>query len=307
MDSVLNQTYENIEIILVDDGSTDDTGKIADRYQTEYSGRLKAIHTENQGVTKARFEGILASHGEWIGFVDSDDEIEPDMYERLFKNADQCEADISHCGHKTIVNGGERIHEFYNTGRLVVQNREEGLKDLLQGRFEPSLWNKIFRRKMVVQVIQDNVISPDIKYNEDVLMNYYLFKLANKSVLEDFCGYHYIARTDSATRKKYSIKKMLDPIRVRKQILSDVSTEYKEIAEKNYLVACMNAYAVLNKQVDSDTDCEELKTVLETNQNKWHLLRKKDRIKLRILMTSPAFYNKLYDIFEKTLQKKQYE
>ena len=307
LDSVLRQTYANIEIMMVNDGSTDNTGAIADRFQTQYPDKLKVIHTDNRGVTMARFEGILASHGEWIGFVDGDDEIEPDMYERLYLNAAQYGTDISHCGYKTIVNGGERVHEFYNTGRLTKQDRTEGLRDFLDGKFEPSLWNKIFRRKMVLDVIQNNVISPNIKYNEDVLMNYYLFKSADSSVLEDFCGYHYLARTDSATRNQFNAKRVLDPVKVRGQILDDVSAEYKDIAERNYLISCMNAYAALYKRADYESDYKELKTILMTKRSKWHLLRKKDRTKLQIMMTSPDLYNKLYGVFERTLQKKVYE
>lgn len=307
LDSVLNQTYANLEIILVDDGSQDDTGRIADRYQEEHPDRCKVIHTENRGVTMARFEGIRASHGEWIGFVDGDDEIEPDMYERLYHNAIQYHADISHCGHKTIVNGGERVHEFFNTGKLLDQTGEEALQDLLLGKIEPSLCTKLFRREIVLKVLQDDVISPQIKYNEDVLMNYYLFKLSEHSVLEDFCGYHYIARTNSASRNEFRASKVLDPVRVRKQILEDVPEEYKDIAERNYLIACINAYAALYRKADHETDCKDLRMTIQENQDKWHLLRKNDRIKAKMLMISPGFYHCLYGIYERALQKKRYE
>lgn len=307
LDSVLNQTYANIEIVLVDDGSVDDTGEIADKYQELYPDKVKVIHTENHGVTMARFEGIKASHGEWIGFVDGDDEIEPDMYERLYNNAVKYGADISHCGHKTIVNGGERVHEFYNTGRLLKQNREEGLKDLLEGKFEPSLCTKMFRREMVVDMLRDNVIDPQLKYNEDVLMNYYLFKAAESSVLEDFCGYYYNARTDSATRNEFNAKKVLDPVKVRKQILNDVSAGLRDLAEKSYITVCMNAYATLYKHMDYETNYNKLKKILNEKRDKWYLLRKNDKIKLQIMMASPGLYNRLYRVFEKTLQKKQYE
>lgn len=307
LNSVLNQTYANTEIVLVDDGSVDDTGKIADRYQKLYPSKVNVIHTENHGVTMARFEGILASSGEWVGFVDGDDEIEPDMYERLYNNAIKYGADISHCGHKTIVNGGERVHEFYNTGLLVKQDRKEGLKDLLNGKFEPSLCTKIFRRDMVVNLIQDKVINLDLKFNEDVLMNYYLFKVANSSVLEDFCGYHYNARTDSATRNSFNAKKVLDPVQVRRQILGDVSKELRGAAEKNYLIACMHAYEDLYCLKDYDKECKELRMILRDNHEKWILLRKNDRLKLNIMMAAPWLYNRLYGVYARTLQKKQYE
>lgn len=307
LNSVLNQSYSNIEILLVDDGSTDNTGKIADHYQEVYSDRLKAIHTENRGVTMARFEGFNASSGEWIGFTDSDDEIEPDMYERLIDNAVKYDVEISHCGHKTIVNGGERIHEFYNTGRLEIQNKREGMKSLLNGQFEPSLWTKLYRRDLLSRVVQDKVINTSIKYNEDILMNYYLFKLAERTVLEDFCGYHYLARDDSATRKEFQKEKVLDPVKVRRQILDDASKEFKDIAERNYLTACMNAYEALYNHPEFVEDYKKLKKILNDNHDKWQLLRKKELLKLRILMKSPWLYHHLYLVYSNTLQKKQYE
>ena len=131
LDSIMNQTYQNIEIVLMDDGSTDLSGQIADDYSVQYPGKFQVLHLENGGVTRARLTGVAAANGEWIGFVDGDDVIEPDMYRRLLRNALQYGADISHCGYQTIVNEGERVHYFYNTCRLVQQDRISGLKDLL--------------------------------------------------------------------------------------------------------------------------------------------------------------------------------
>lgn len=307
LDSILSQTYPDYEIMLVDDGSSDRTGAIADQYHAQYPDKIKAIHTQNQGVTQARFEGVLASRGEWIGFVDADDEIEPDMYERLYNNAVRYGADISHCGYKTIVNGGERVHEFYNTGRLAKQDNKEGLRDYLEGKFEPSLCNKMFRREIMMKVIQSKLIGSSIKINEDVLMNYYLFKMAGRSVLEDFCGYHYLARPDSATRARFQESKVIDPVQVHEQILKDASEEYKDIAQKNYLTVCMHAYGALYKQKGCEYKSRELKQVLLENREKWNLLRRNDRIKLRLMMTSPGMYHYLYRFYARNLQKKQYE
>ena len=101
LDSILAQTYQNIEIIVVNDGSKDETGAIIDSYAAQ-NREIIAIHTQNQGVTAARLTGVKHASGEWIGFVDSDDEIEPDMYEMLLNNALQYEAEMSHCGDQKI-------------------------------------------------------------------------------------------------------------------------------------------------------------------------------------------------------------
>ena len=96
LDSILNQTYKNLEIIVVNDGSSDNTGEIIDKY-SEKDIRIKVIHKENSGVSSARNKGLDMSTGDYIGFVDGDDTLETDMYELLVSNAIKNNADISHC------------------------------------------------------------------------------------------------------------------------------------------------------------------------------------------------------------------
>ena len=316
LQSVLHQTYPNIEIVLVDDGSIDETGTIADQYAAKYPDELKVIHTENQGVTNARFTGIQVSGGEWIGFVDADDEIEPDMYERLYKNAVEYGADISHCGYKTIVNDGERVHEFGNTGRFIKQYGQEAVGDLLDGVFEPTLCTKLFRRELIESFFQNVRMDVSIKYNEDFLMNYYLFQKAQLCVLDDFCGYHYLARIDSATRNRFQARKVLDPVSVSETILSEIEKatgdpalqqKLLDKARRHFLKTCMNAYAVLHDMKEYKEECIQLREGLKSNREKWYLLRKNDQIKLKMLMISPDAFSLLYRVYERYLQKKQYE
>ena len=108
--SVLQQTHTNIEVVVVDDGSTDESWNVIQRISNS-DNRVVPIRKENEGVTSARFNGIRHAKGQWIGFVDGDDEIETDMYELLLKNAKQYKADISHCGYQMIFEDG-RVHEF---------------------------------------------------------------------------------------------------------------------------------------------------------------------------------------------------
>ena len=305
--SILKQTYENLEIIIVDDGSTDRTGFIADQYQDEFSEIISVIHTDNHGVTEARFEGIKASKGEWIGFVDADDEIEQDMYAKLHKNAIQYNADISHCGYVTIVNGGERIHEFYNTGLFLVQNRFEGLVELLDGIFEPTLCTKLFRRKLLMKLQNDNVIDKSIKFYEDLLMNFYLFNSAECSVYEDFCGYHYLARSSSATRNHFQIEQLLDPVYVHSKIYDNVELDLKDIACRNYLRSCIRAYAGLLHRKEYIEKSAEFKSIIVEHKEWWHLLSRNDQIKLHILLISPKLYGFLNKIYRTHFQTKVYE
>lgn len=234
-ESILKQTYTNIEVVAVDDGSTDGSSEILDEYAKK-DVRIVPIHKENGGVTSARLTGVRMSTGEYIGFVDGDDEIELDMYEKLLKNALAYKADISHCGYRMIFNNREDL--YYGTGRLVKQNKQAGLKDLLDGSFiEPGLWNKLFRKTLFHSLLHDRVMDLSIKNNEDLLMNYYLFREAECSIFEDVCLYHYIVHSDSAANKSLNDHQLLDPLRVTKNLMSetDGNVELNHIVEKKYI------------------------------------------------------------------------
>lgn len=308
LDSVMSQTYQNIEIILVDDGSEDMSGQIADDYNVRYPGQFQVIHLENGGVARARLVGIATANGEWIGFVDGDDVIEPDMYERLLENALRYGADISHCGYQTIVNEGERVHFFYNTGRLVQQDRITGLKDLLSGSFvEPGLCNKLFHKTLFHSLLQPGEYDTSVRINEDLLMNYYLFKAANSAVYEDFCPYHYLVRSTSVTRSEFKAYKVLDPVKVRKWILEDAEPEIKDVAWEKFIIVSAWAYSVLFSQSDYKEKCKEIRHSLIESRDKWRLLSRKERLKLKGILFVPMIYKCIYSFYEKTFQRKIYE
>ena len=231
LDSVLAQSYKNIEVIVVNDGSTDDTKAVINAYAAK-DYRVKAIHKDNGGVTSARLRGVAESKGEWIGFVDGDDYIEPDMYEKLLDNALKYMADISHCGYQMVFHN--RKDFYYNTGRKVIQDNIRGMVDLVEGAFvEPGLVNKLFRKSLLT-VLADNM-DWSVKINEDLLMNYWLFKSAKSSVYEDFCPYHYIVRKGSAANSGINEHKLWDPLKVAKIILDDAFDGVVTVAYRKYI------------------------------------------------------------------------
>lgn len=235
VESILRQNHRNLEIILVDDGSKDGTLEVL-RQLEKSDNRIKVIHKENGGVTRARLTGVSVASGNWISFVDGDDFIEPDMYERLLNNAHKYFAQISHCGYQMVF--PSRVDYYYNTGRLVQQDKLTGMKDLLDGSFiEPGLCNKLFHKTLFHSLLHDDVMDLSIKNTEDLLMNFYLFREANRSVYEDFCPYHYMVRINSAATGKLSENKLLDPIRVTEILLSETSNvkELQRILKEKYI------------------------------------------------------------------------
>ncbi len=243
LDSVLVQTYGNLEVIIVNDGSKDNTASIIDSFAQKDS-RIKVIHKENGGVTSARLAGISVATGDYIGFVDGDDYIEPNMFELLVNNAIKYNADISHCGYQMVF--PNRVDYYYNTGKIVEQDNIKGINDLLRGEFiEPGLVNKLYRRDLVKSFVESDIMDKSIKINEDLLMNYYLFKSAKKSVFQDVCPYHYMVRKGSAATSAINEHKLKNPLTVWKTI-------YKNIDYNNELSAL--AYqAVVRKMIDIAT------------------------------------------------------
>lgn len=308
LDSILAQTWPNLQLILVDDGSTDGTADLADRYAAAHPDRMRVLHVPNGGVAKARLLGVEAAEGDWIGFVDADDEIEPDMYERLVKNALGCGAEISHCGYQTIVNGGERIHYFYDTGRFVQQDRSTALRDLLEGSFvEPSLCNKLFSRQLFLQASETASFDCSLRYHEDLLMNYRLFSVCSSAVYEDFCPYHYLARTTSATRKAFQTARALDPVRAWKTILQSAPPELRDVAWGRYLRCCAEARQDLYDAGVQPEEVAALKQQLLEHRGKWPLAGKKEQLRIRMIVSCPWLYGRLYRLYSRLFGKKIYE
>lgn len=251
LDSILAQSYSNYEIIIVNDGSTDSTADIIDCYAAEHDC-ITAIHQENSGVTRARLNGVAHSSGEYIGFVDSDDEIEPDMYELLVRNALKYEADISHCGYSMVF--PSRITLYHGTGLLAEQDNRKGLLDLFDGsRIEPGLCNKLFHKTLFHSLLHDDVMDPSIKINEDFLMNYYLFRGSKKSVFEDVCKYHYLVHEGSAATSRINRNKLEDPLKVRKILLKETADipECQYIMTRN-IAGCLISLATMSAKAEPE-------------------------------------------------------
>ena len=233
LDSVLAQTYENLEIIVVNDGSRDNTADVIDSYAAR-DRRIKAIHKENGGVTSARLRGVAEATGAYIGFVDGDDYIEPQMYARLMENVKTHGADISHCGYRMVF--PSRVDYYHNSGQLIIQKDSQCCADLLVGGFvEPALWNKLFRKELFTGL--NEWMDPSIRINEDLLMNFYLFRQAKKAVFEDVCPYHYVLRKGSAATSRLNEHKLKDPLKVLHLLLSETANtpEWNTIVERRLI------------------------------------------------------------------------
>lgn len=303
LDSVLAQTHHNLEILVVDDGSSDPSAQVIGEYENRDS-RVRGIFQKNGGVTSARLAGAAQATGDWIAFVDSDDAIEPEMYARLLKNAVTYNADISHCGHRMIYPDG-RVDYYYNTGKLWKQDRETGLRELLEEKkIEPGVCNKLYKRELFAGL--EAWMDRSLKNNEDLLMNFYLFGRAQQSVFEDICPYLYLIRENSASRRKLNAHLIYDPIRAKRIILEQCSPELREDARRAMAETCLYTYAKLALEKDSAYDIhrENVRKAVLEQEPYVDILSRKNALLVRLVRFSPRLFRLVYRTYAFVLNKK---
>lgn len=287
--SVCGQTYDNLEIIVVDDGSLDKTGDIIDKFAKRDS-RVISIHKKNGGVSAARNTGLDIAKGDYIGFVDGDDVIEADMYELLLQNAQKYQADISHCGYQMVF--PNRVDYYYNTGEIRIQNQYQGVYDLIKAdKIEPGLCNKLYKREL----ISNNRLDDTIKINEDLLYNYRLFKIVEKSVFQDVPKYSYMVRDNSASTSNVNKNKLEDPLSVIQKMMEQETGEIYQLLEKRYVyllekVSAMNSTKWNEELRDIQSKKrDELRNFIKMNSFKANYT-KKEMFQLKLASLSPIIY-----------------
>lgn len=199
VDSVLAQTYENIEVILVDDGSTDGCPAICDAYLQEDS-RVKVIHKENGGLSSARNAGLNIAKGELISFVDSDDFIEPGMLETMYEALSSSHADMAVCDYRKVDSLGNELSQ-----RPEVVTRDEVLDEAAYWKkvYEPHAmryvvaWSKLYRRRL-----WEKTRYPEGKINEDAYVLHELVHACGKIAIVSYVGYNYTVREGSIMSSK---------------------------------------------------------------------------------------------------------
>ena len=305
LECLLAQTHRNLEIVVVDDGSTDDTSNVLADYAGKYPN-LKAISKENGGVTSARLRGVEEATGDWIAFMDGDDYVEPQMYARLLENAQTHHADISHCGHQIRFPDG-RVEYVHKSGRLRLQDQRMGLWELLDNReVSLSLCTKLYRRELFRGIT--DWMDPRIRYNEDLLMNYYLFQRAKQSVFEGNCPYHYILRRDSASCKGISENYIFDPIRVRQILLERCDGYMQDELRQALLRNLLFNYAQLTVHKDHKQFTEyrsRVRALLRQQQEYIPLLSLRNQILAQMICKAPWIFRLAYSAYVAVFQREE--
>lgn len=293
VDSIINQTYHNLEIILVDDGSPDSCGRICDEY-AEKDSRIVVVHRENGGLSAARNSGIDICKGEYIGFVDSDDCIHPQMYELLLKDIQQNNTFLSFChpnmcrnqkvNKEEIINHTECHEKSYILEKCLVENiwwsacTKLYHKSLFNGTRFPEGWN-----------------------NEDYPLIMRIYDKCDKIAVNYNKLYNYCLRTGSIARSSFNIRKF-DQIYTGKDVLDYMKLHHPEFtfpAQKNLLASCIGLLMNLaDQKTESFNDQKQMiYDIIHENfssgiKNKY--LTKAQKLLLTAAYIHPSAFNLLY-------------
>lgn len=297
LDSLVNQTYENLEIIVIDDGSTDSTGEICDRYKTENENVI-VIHQKNQGVSAARNAGLEKASGELIGFCDGDDTIDEDYFEYLYNQMMENDSDISSCCFEIISEKITFIPKSVEGKHLW--NNDEFIRYLFTGDISIAIYDKLFRREVL-----DGIRFPEnLVINEDKYFCFLAAMNAEKISYERVAKYHYYRREGTASMSAFSKKyfDMLEIAGMMYEITKEKKPHLTAEAQCSIIVAILILYKIMIRRNGMKKFPEYERKVykylksFDKKTGKNHL-RKNDYIRLRMLCAS----KKIFCIFTKLI------
>lgn len=294
IDSIINQDYKNLEIILVDDGSPDRCHQICDEYAQKDS-RIKVIHKENGGLSDARNAGIKVATGEYIAFIDSDDYVTENYISTLLYTIKKYDADISACNYIKLYEGLGIEKVEPKTNEDLVMTNIEAMKDLftLPSNSDVVAWNKLYKTSLFTQ---NNIEFPKGKLHEDNFTTYKLYYYSNKVVFTNVPCYYYLQRKDSIMGKKFNIKR-LDILLALKETEEFVKENNIDLNQEVKFNELLRLLTVLNSMVD--TKCinkkvfEEIRTMIKKDKEvylKNPYLGVKHKVAVKSLISSRKLY-----------------
>ena len=300
VNSIRNQTYHNLEIIVVDDGSTDDTGALCDRIASE-DPRVQVIHKKNGGPAEARNVGVAGAKGSYIGFVDGDDWIDPDMYEKMLGALKEQRADLAICRYRRVY----KTHtQDRSVDRAILFEGQEALQYYVQETEEYDIqnaaWNKLYRREILT-----NIDFPIGKWYEDIMFATMVLSHAKRCIYLDTACYNYIIdREGSIMNTQINPRTFTDQIpayyektaflkKLGRQDLADIHDYF-------FYKRLLLFYSRLEKMdiPDRDKFSEQLTQIIRDNRE--HYARAygcpvadpRDYKKMKLFLKSPARYSR---------------
>lgn len=265
--SIVEQTYTDLEIILVDDGSPDNCPAICDAW-AERDSRVKVIHKQNGGLSDARNAGMDIATGEYIGFVDSDDWIAPEMYQILYNMLQRDQSDIAACGIKMFWEDDTPPRMLTPAGQKVL-DRESAMSAIVEEReLKQPVWYKLYRHEII-----SSIRFPVGKYHEDVFWSYQAVGAAQRVSVTDIPCYFYMQRSGSIMGEGFSLRRLdaLEACAQRQQYIEQRFPQLSEQAAIDFCFRCIYQQQAALRFLKND----ELKEANSTIRHYWFQLKRK--------------------------------
>ena len=246
VDSLVNQTYKNLEIILVDDGSPDGCPQMCDDWAKKDS-RIKVVHKVNGGLSDARNAGMKVASGELVSFIDSDDWIDMDAFKKMYDRMLIDNSDVVSCGVKWVTEEGELLNDVHVQQYDVIETHSAMNEIIIDGKLKQHVWNKLYKRELI-----EDILFEKGKYHEDVFWSYQIFGRSERVSLMSESFYNYVQRSNSIMGENYSVKR-LDGLDAMEQRCEYVKAKFPDLYDKalyTYISSCMYhlQLALLSKQ-----------------------------------------------------------
>lgn len=293
IESIISQSFVDLEIILINDGSFDKSGDICEKYK-DLDNRIIVIHKENGGVSSARNIGLSIARGEYIGFVDSDDYIEKNMYFYLYNHLINSRSDISMCDYYVDFYKSNNINKEEVRNSFEIINNIEAIKRIYddKGWKYEICWNKLFKRELF-----EKIFFPEGKIHEDALTTYKLLYKAKSICITTDKLYHYYQSEESITRKEFNIKRLdlIDAMNEKIQLLKDENlTELQYSAEEILIKTLIEFYyETFNLKKEKKYLLDKIKKMYNKSFNR-NILNKnisiKEKIAYFIFWVNPNIY-----------------
>lgn len=301
VESVIKQTYSNLEIILINDGSNDNCGKMCDDLLLK-DKRISVIHKKNGGLSDARNVGLSHAKGEYVTLIDSDDYVAEDYIEYLYKLLKDNAADISICNPLYVYENTEENYINEAIEENIVKNMDsiEALNTMLyQNYYDTSAWGKLYKIELF-----EGINYPIGKLFEDLGTTYKLFLKANRVVFGNAEKYYYVQRENSISNNKFNYRKM-DYLYFAEEIYSYVNREIPQIKNAaasrvisvscNILLQLSDKYEYLNLKKELYTKIVEKRKNLLWDKN----VRRKNKIIILISYFPFKIFMKMFNIISK--------
>ena len=250
VESIVGQTYKNLQIILVDDGSPDHCPAMCDAW-AEKDHRVQVMHKKNGGLSDARNAGMAIAAGTLMAFVDGDDYIRSDMYQLLYQNMLENRSDISACGVEMVWDDGTASRMLTKSGCCIMNTQEAMQAVIDESWLKQPVWYKLYKTALI-----RDIPFPVGKYHEDVFWTWQVIARANQVSVFDTPCYYYVQRSGSIMGENYSLKR-LDALEAAEQRCRFVSDRYPDLAglaQAQLIGSCMYHYQLILKNGVLDPD-----------------------------------------------------